>query len=1015
MSSGVSVPQAVLAALSRYRDADRLYALAVGGASSDLIVERWQGRESLSQGFEWWIDALSTDAGLDLDALLGQSATFSTRAADCGRIPRSGLIRQAECVGSDGGLARYRLCLVPWTWLLTQGRHSRVFQDRTVLEIVEAVFDDYAPLASWQVGDEVGPFLAEVRPRSYCVQYRETDFDFVSRLLAEEGLGWRLQETGEAGHELVLFARSGNCPQDETAAGGGGIRFHRSDATESSDTVQSLGAQHSIAATDITLLSHDYKSMSLGASVPLDESATDLRLESYDPTGAYSFASQAEAARYAGLLADAARAQGARWLGRSTVRSFRAGQWFALTQAPVNGDAPPELLLEDVQQAGINNLPDVVREGASEHLGAAPPIAEPDAFGAGGDRAASLSAGTGALIASAADGNGSDAKNWQAIWARAEAIGYANSFIAVPRELPWRPVLADDTGLRINPRPTAPGYQSAIVVGDGGSPHASGVKELHSDALGRVRVRFHFQTDQGTSTAADSCWLRVAQRYAGPGVGSQFLPRIGQEVLVGFLDGDIDRPMVVGALYNGQGEGGIAPTPGGEAASSEANDLFAQAGDHRPGAQANRAGGNAPAWHGMSSDADGHRNAAAMSGFKSREFGGDGHNRLVFDDSDGQLRLQLATTHAATQLNLGHLIHQSDNYRGSFRGEGFELRTDQWGAVRSERGLWISATANDAEAPAGEHVAALALLRQASQLAGSFNEMATTHQTVRLAAHQGATAANSSRLIEDQAPLEALLASAGTVVTGAAFGEGTDEAPERNPAGGDGRVPHSGDAIIGLTAPAGIGIVAGQSLHWSVGETLTVASGEVSNLAVAGDLRIHAGQAIGWLAGAVEGNVTSEHALALVTAEGDLDIQAQKDAINLQSRDRLKVVSANAEVDLAAGKTVHLATSGGASITIEGGNIVIECPGNITVHAAKKSFVGPAQLSREMNSWPETKFDQSYVVRHRATDEPMADTRVELTRADGARMSLVTDAEGKLPIQKGLGPEKVVIKILGKE
>src|SRR5690606_11872758 len=161
-----------------------------------------------------------------------------------------------------------------------------------------------------------------------------------------------------------------------------------------------------------------------------------------------------------------------------------------------------------------------------------------------------------------------------------------------------------------------------------------------------------------------------------------------------------------------------------------------------------------------------------------------------------------------------------------------------------------------------------------------------------------------------------------TVVTGAEFGDGSDEAPERSAAGGKDRVPHSGDAILGLTSPAGIGMIAGQSLHWSAGETLTFASGDASNLAIAGDLRIHAGQAIGWLAGAGEGNGTSEHALALVTAEGELDLQAQKDEIKLQSRDQLKVVSANAEVDLAAGKTVHMATSGGASITIEGGNIV---------------------------------------------------------------------------------------------
>lgn len=987
MNSGVTVPKAIVAALSRYRDADRLYALSIDSASAELVVERWQGRETLSQGFEWWVDVLSTDAGVDLDALLGKPATLSTRGADGGWIPRSGRVRQAECIGSDGGLARYRLCLVPWSWLLTQGRHSRVFQDRTVLEIVEAVFADYAPLANWQVGDEVGPFLSAARPRSYCVQYRETDFDFVSRLLAEEGLGWRLEEAGEDGQQLVLFARSGNGPEDATATRGGGIRFHRSDATESSDTLQALGTQQAIGVTDITLLSHDYKATSLAASVAVDDHGTGLRLESFDHTGAYSFASQAEATRTAELLADAERVRGGSWFGRSTVRSFRAGQWFAVTNAPVSAEAPPELMLVEVHQLGINNLPDAVREGVMERLGAAPLMAT-------------------------ADG---DAVSTDALRARAEAVGYANTFIATPRELPWRPVLADGTGVRLNPRPTAPGYQSAIVVGTDASSQASGSNELHSDALGRVRVRFHFQGGPDEFAAADSCWLRVAQRYAGPGVGSQFLPRIGQEVLVGFLDGDIDRPMVVGALYNGHGEGGIAPTPGGAAAAGDPADLYGQAGDHRPSAQANRAGGNAPAWHGMSADADGHRNAAAMSGIKSKEFGGDGHNRLVFDDSDGQLRLQLATTHAATQLNLGHLIHQADNYRGSFRGEGFELRTDRWGAVRGERGLWISATANGAESPAGEHVAALALLKQAAQLAGSFNEMATTHQTVRLAAHQGASAASTSWLVEDQAPLEALLASAGTVVTGSRFADGTTEAPERSAAGGEGRVPHSGDAILGLTAPAGIGLVAGQSLHWSVGETLTLASGAAGNFAIAGDLRIHAGQAIGWLAGAVEGNVTSEHALALVSAEGELDLQAQKNGIKLQSRDQLKVVSANAEVDLVAGKTVHMATSGGASITIEGGNIVIACPGSITVHAGKKSHVGPAQLSREMNQWPETKFDQRYVVRHRATDEPMPHTRVELIRADGARMQLVTDAAGKLPVQKGLGPEQVAIKILGKE
>ncbi len=250
-------------------------------------------------------------------------------------------------------------------------------------------------------------------------------------------------------------------------------------------------------------------------------------------------------------------------------------------------------------------------------------------------------------------------------WAQAEAVGYGNAFEAVDRQQPWRPVLADGTGARLHPRPTAPGYQSAIVVGADGS--TDGSQEVHADALGRIRVRFHFQHAASAPAAQDSTWLRVAQRYAGPGVGSQFLPRIGQEVLVGFLEGTSTVRWCWGAVQR-QGRSRRSRHPGGTSAEADTG-LYAKAGDGRPSAQGNLAGGHAPAWHGAGGGADNHRNATALWGVQSKEWGGAGHSRLVFDDSDQQLRLQLATTQAATQLNLGHLIHQADNYRGSFRGK----------------------------------------------------------------------------------------------------------------------------------------------------------------------------------------------------------------------------------------------------------------------------------------------------------------------------------------------------------
>ncbi|TWI13380.1 type VI secretion system Vgr family protein [Aerolutibacter ruishenii] len=964
MNSGVSVP-GPLAELLHLSGADRPHSLslpAIAPLDSAWVVASWHGHEALGpHGLaadaalvtqQWWVDLVSTDDALPLDAMLGQPATLWTRTATGERVARTGLVASAEQLGRDQAFTRYRLQLVPWTWLLAQGRHSRVFQDRSVLQIVETVLTDYAPHAVWQVADDVGPFLGAVPPRSYCVQYRETDAAFLGRLLAEEGLGLRMEACADAsaGHRLVVFADSAQLPQELSAAIRGGIRFHRSDATEQADAVQAFGALRALGATSLTLLSHDYKTVAattanvaLGAGVgsgtgqradgssgyaaagtdDRGASSDALALELYDPVGAYAFADRVAAQRVAELLAEAHDVHRQRWLGRGTVRSFAAGRWFALLGAPADRSAvPDEVLLTAVWHAGINPLP----EGLATHARLP-------------ERMPGLAPAT-----------------WHAVTERAAAVGYANAFLAVPRTLPWRPLLAAEVTLadqpaaivpRLNPRPTAPGYQTAIVVGAQGETQPQGARELHCDALGRIRVRFHWQGARDGSDAAgasciagDSCWLRVAQRYAGPGVGTQFLPRIGQEVLIAFLDGDIDRPVVVGALYNGRGDD----------------------------AQGNHAGGAAPAWHGARAADD--RNAAAMLGVKSKEFGGSGHNRLVFDDSDGQLRLQLATTHAATELNLGYLIRQDDNRRGEARGEGFELRTDQWGAVRAERGLWISAYGAPAtgtgvgraaggseEAPAGEHVAATALLKQATKLGETLSGIAGTHLTPRVAAHEGTSGPAQSALIADQAPLKALLTSASTVVGGEAWDAAAADASERQPGSGTGRVPHTGDALLGLSAPAGIGLVAGQSLQWSMGETLTLASGGASNVATAGDLRVHAGQALGWLAGAVEDASEEAVAFSLVTAEGKLEFEAQHDQLKLQSRDGLKLVSANGEVELAAGKAVHLATSGGASVTIEGGNITVACPGSITVHAGKKSFVGGSSLERELVQFQEVCLD----------------------------------------------------------
>ncbi|WP_018988004.1 type VI secretion system Vgr family protein [Aromatoleum toluclasticum] len=930
----------------------RLYDLHWHTDGPPLAVEAWWGRESLSGGFEFHLDTLSQDAFLALEPMLGQAVTLRTALSDDSRSERSGLVRTAAQLGSDGGWARYRLTVVPWTWLLTRGRHNRVFQDKSVPEILDAVFADYHEHAAWHWHEDVAPFLATARPRSYCVQYRESDYAFVSRLLAEEGLGWCIEEDADspARHRMRLFADSTRFPEDPLSAhalGGRGIRFHRADSQEDQDSIVAFGAQHRLAPTLGTVLGYDYHAKrSIAASVPTAHrvGSADLPpLEHYDYAGQYAHASVAEAERYQRLAMEAAEARASTFLGRGTVRSLRPGSFVAVNGLPLDPATAPapegeRFAVLDVLHVGINNLDAERIDAIAARLAQNLSSEDEDALATG----------------DALEPAQAPRELPAALVELARRRGYGNAFDALRAELPWRPVLADDTGTRINPRPTAPGPMSAIVVGPQGESVPNGADELWCDALGRIKLRFHWQEGKAADDRS-SCWVRVASRQAGAGMGWQWLPRIGQEVLVGFLGGDIDRPVVLGALYNGRGEGGIAPTPGGRAGPASDTGVFDGASDHRAAGQGNLTGGNSPAWHGAA--AAGHRHPDALSGFKSKEFGARGpsagYNQLVFDDSDQQLRVQLKSTQHASELNLGHLIHQAGNYRGSFRGSGAELRTDAWGALRAGRGIVMSTwPARHAGEPAGDFAPGMALLKQACTLADTLSHAAATHQTVKLAAAIGSTAARTSAADPDHPPLAALSRLAGGMVSARDPAEATADADAGNTAVTGQRVPHLAAPAILQVAQAGIGLVAGQSVQIAAGDTATLMSGADTNLAAAGAARIHAGQAIGLVAGAVHAG-ESNTGIRLIAAKDDITLQAQSDELKLLARDEMKLVSAGTNIDFAAAKKIVLSVEGGASITIDGG-VTVACPGTITVHASKKSFGGPVQEEYGLPLFPKS-------------------------------------------------------------
>jgi len=936
----------------------RLYRLDGEGAMASLQVEGWVAREGLSALAEMRVVALADDAALDLNDMVSRPATLWTTRADGSETGRSGVVRAAEMLGGNAGKARYRVTLAPWLWLATQRRDSRIYENQPVLEIVRHVLDSYEGY-TYKIAAEVERHLADLPARSYTTQYRETDYAFLSRLLAESGLGWTTVEddAAPARHAVLIFADSRSLAEDAESAGAG-VRFQRAHATESRDGVQALVRRQRRAVERVTVLAwHDSGKHAVtgqalaGPAHGSDEDSAGL--EWFEPLGHGGLLNQAHAQFQASLLMQAAQASAETFIGRGNVRTFRSGTRFTLQDMSPLGPAgeagfEPAFALDRLEQVGINNLPGQADASLADKLGAL------DDFLCFEDDEASESehgSDSGHAINYAIDDaidpdlHQDDAQIGAsrpdaAVLARAHEVGYANRFRAVRCDRPWRALPAAARGARLAGAPSAVGVHTAIVTNAEGATEASGEDEIHRNARGDVRVRFHWQADG--DGLAKSRWARVAQRQAGAGMGMSFVPRIGQEVLVRFLDEDIDQPLVVGALYNGRGEGGIPSTPGGKSGEPMNTEVYAAAMDGKPSAQANLASGNAPAWHGAAAGDEQHRNAAALSGFKSKEFGGDGYNQIVFDDSDGQLRMQIKSTQSASELNLGHLIHQAGNYRGNVRGVGAELRTDAFGALRGGSGVLLTTYTAGGSEPAGDAAAPLALAGQADIMAQSFDGVIGAHQGVRLASARGTTSAGASRLDGERAPLAAMTHAVSGTVDGQAIGGAAGDASAKHTEVVDGKVPHLTDPLVLMAGRAGLTQAAGRNVQVAAGELVHWSAGQDHNLAVVGSLRVHTGQALGIVAGVQKGG--AESGLDLIAGTGEVDVISQHDVLTVQAQQDLRMISANAGIEYAAPKRIRIANAAGASIVIEGGNITVTAPGRIDVKTGNKQFSGPTQM-----------------------------------------------------------------------
>jgi uncharacterized protein (DUF2345 family) len=272
------------------------------------------------------------------------------------------------------------------------------------------------------------------------------------------------------------------------------------------------------------------------------------------------------------------------------------------------------------------------------------------------------------------------------------------------------------------------------------------------------------------------------------------------------------------------------------------------------------------------------------------------------------------------------------------------------------------------------------------------SEAARTHQTVQLSSHIGTHKANASALNDEQAPNQALHTALSGMVEGRAqpagggFEQAQADAASKNTAPQDGQVPHTTDPLVTMVAKAGIAMVAGQDIQVAAGEGITLASGGDTHIATGGAARLHTGQAIGMLAGAIEpGTQAVGTGLTMIASQGDVNLQAHSGPMQVAAKGLVEVMSRSAHIDWAAAKRIVIATAGGASVTIEGGNITVECPGTLIIKAGKKSFVGPESVHIRMPRLPESAI----------TDTPVR-YRLSLADLPGPSGEALPDAEWRI-------------------
>ena len=469
----------------------------VTGAGPDkLLITGFHGQEGLSQLYSYQLDLIAPlRSPVALDQVLGQPVAVSLDLPGGKTRFFHGVASRVSQGEADADFITYRAEVVPWLWFLTRRVQSRIFQHKSVPDILKEVLDGL---------DVTYQLQGTFHPRDYCVQYRESDFAFASRLMEEEGLFYFFRHEEKKAVLVVANTPQGH-PELPVAKS---LIFEKVlGGNRPEDRVYDWTKMQEIRSYKVTLWDHCFElphkhleaekviqdTVQVGSVAHKLKVGPVSQLELYDYPGEYAQRFDGvdpgggdraadlqkifeDNARTAAIRMQEESARALRIDGSSSCRQLTAGHKFSLTKH-INADG--DYVLTGIQHSAQLEIP--FRSGDAPKL------------------------------------------------------EYQNRFTCIPAGLPFRPE-------RNTPRPTVRGTQTAVVVGPSG-------EEIFTDKYGRVKVQFHWDR-QGQNDADSSCWIRVGTVWAGQGWGVVHVPRIGQEVIVDFLEGDPDQPIIIGSVYN---------------------------------------------------------------------------------------------------------------------------------------------------------------------------------------------------------------------------------------------------------------------------------------------------------------------------------------------------------------------------------------------------------------------------------------------------------------------------------